>query len=389
MVSSGHELVSYGGPSSAGSANLPSETTTQPGSDNITPSGDAMLHPSGDLLIYHNEFTIPLLLCSKAFALLCKPWAKMVEYRMVMGSEESKEDERMKIDLSDDDPIALSILLYISHLRFEMVPSFLSLKQLFALSVLTDKYEATRMVRPWIAHWLSIWNFASMETKVANVWIAWEFGLLGDFERIATALVLDAEIKDDSDSLFYNSKELPGEVPPGLIESALEVRRKVIGQLLDIAYAYLDRCRLPPPPVYTSTFTTAPFRSGFCQTSAGTHACHVSMCGSLLLGLQEIGLYTRRDTAPCNLSINKLATALQGLKIFHFSLASPGVHAGCDPIPELKRKVKEVLANIPSAVTTAHAAHIQRQKKLLGGDKTCPPLLVPFQVASRLFSHTR
>lgn len=217
MVSSGHELVSYGGPSSAGSANLPSETTTQPGSDNITPSGDAMLHPSGDLLIYHNEFTIPLLLCSKAFALLCKPWAKMVEYRMVMGSEESKEDERMKIDLSDDDPIALSILLYISHLRFEMVPSFLSLKQLFALSVLTDKYEATRMVRPWIAHWLSIWNIASMETKVANVWIAWEFGLLEDFERIATALVLDAEIKDDSDSLFYNSKELPGEVPPGLI----------------------------------------------------------------------------------------------------------------------------------------------------------------------------
>jgi hypothetical protein len=143
-------------------------------------------------------------------------------------------------------------------------------------------------------------------------------------------------------------------------ESALEVRRTVIEQLLDIAYHYLDRCRLPMTVPGLFGQQLAPI---FCKAKVDQNACHVSICGSLLLGLQSIGISRPRTSTPFKGSIKGLGVALQSIKIFHFS--SFGVHASCDPTAEIRWKVKEILRTIPSSVTAAQEAHLSGRSKLL------------------------
>jgi hypothetical protein len=125
--------------------------------------------------------------------------------------------EPSELNLTGDDSSALSILLYIAHLHFDMLPTTLSLEQLLVLAVITNKYEATRAVRPFLQNWLPVWTNASAQRQISSIWIAWEFGLLEDFKRAAAALVMNAEIKDDPKSLIYNWKELSEYCPPDLI----------------------------------------------------------------------------------------------------------------------------------------------------------------------------
>src|SRR4051794_19273983 len=59
------------------------------------------------------------------------------------------------IPLLEDDIEALSIILYIAHLRFDKVPSGLEFDQFLSIAVLTDKYQATHLVRLWLLNWIN------------------------------------------------------------------------------------------------------------------------------------------------------------------------------------------------------------------------------------------
>ncbi|KAF2135482.1 uncharacterized protein K452DRAFT_195140, partial [Aplosporella prunicola CBS 121167] len=95
----------------------------------------------------------------------------------------------------EDNPEALALLLNIAHLRFTEVPTKIDFKLLVHLAILTDKYGATKCIRPWIKKWMDdlehLIHFSGHEEWL---WIAWEYGNLEQFERILTRLFRDVEV---------------------------------------------------------------------------------------------------------------------------------------------------------------------------------------------------
>jgi hypothetical protein len=94
------------------------------------------------------------------------------------------------VELPEDNPAVMAIILNIIHSRFELLTPFdvqIPLPQLYELAVLTDKYDLTRVIRPWANSWLRPLNDQYPPGWIAykrdvpthldrQLWIAWELG---------------------------------------------------------------------------------------------------------------------------------------------------------------------------------------------------------------------
>lgn len=69
-----------------------------------------------------------------------------MKYYSILGRK--ARNGLLEIDFRDNNAIALEILLNIAYLRFKKIPNKLEYRQLLALSILTDKYQATPLIIP-------------------------------------------------------------------------------------------------------------------------------------------------------------------------------------------------------------------------------------------------
>ena len=112
----------------------------------------------------------------------------------------------------------MEIILNIAHLKFEKIPFTLELEEMVSLAVLTDKYGATKIVRPWIPSWTAhLKQYVKKPGFEQFLWIAWEFGMSEEFNRIAAGIVLQAGVTGDGTELVMDDKILHDRIPPGLI----------------------------------------------------------------------------------------------------------------------------------------------------------------------------
>jgi hypothetical protein len=122
------------------------------------------------------------------------------------------------IPLPEDDLESLSTILYIARLRFDKVPSQLEFHQLLSIAVLTDKYQATHIVRPWLPAWIKhLEHLVGQDGYEEWLWIAWEFGLADFFERVANRLVLESGTNANEQCLTTSGKPLDQNMPPDVI----------------------------------------------------------------------------------------------------------------------------------------------------------------------------
>jgi hypothetical protein len=159
-----------------------------------------------------------LVVSSKTMSLISDPWNAM------LGPEgsfcEALHGQSMLIPLPEDDLEALSIILHIAHLQFDKVPSRLEFNQLLSVAILTDKYQATQIVRPWLLTWVKhLEHLVDKEGYEEWLWIAWEFGISDVFERVASRLVLESRTNSDKQCLTANGKVLIENMPPDIIGS--------------------------------------------------------------------------------------------------------------------------------------------------------------------------
>ncbi|KJX93774.1 hypothetical protein TI39_contig4258g00010 [Zymoseptoria brevis] len=313
---------------------------------------EVTIDPAGDAIIVakDGDGARTFIISSKAFSLVSEPWSAMVKYRTTMGPPATTQ--RMEFTLEDDDVSALELLLRIAHLQFRAVSPLIDLRGLLELSVLTDKYQATEVVRPWLKGWLEeSWEKADDRAKIEHIWIAWEYGLLEELERLVAILVLEAETSKNSTILLHDGKILTDHLPPGLFDSILAARASVMTKIVKIIKPSLNRC------------TTAGNLIRFCK--AHDPVCDAAICGSLIISLQDLHFYPRMVSDTLTTSVYKLASASQGL-ILHTLKSEDGSHADCDFSAKVRDKVSAVLAeSMPSAVTDAHRTHILCQKNLL------------------------
>ncbi|KAK8112319.1 uncharacterized protein PG998_008776 [Apiospora kogelbergensis] len=87
--------------------------------------------------------------CSRALARASPVWRKM----LYGGFAESKpKDGDWIVELPDDDVPAIEFFLSAIHARFDKIPAFDSLPDLswlYMVSVVADKYDTIRFLRPW------------------------------------------------------------------------------------------------------------------------------------------------------------------------------------------------------------------------------------------------
>ena len=115
-----------------------------------------------DLIIQLNticDLEADYLVSRAALALASPVFAKMVDAESPFPSiKERKQSDGTvckHLDIFDDDPDALLVLLRAIHLKFDMVPTGqLAFTKLLALTKLVDKYDCARIILPWQNCWI-------------------------------------------------------------------------------------------------------------------------------------------------------------------------------------------------------------------------------------------
>lgn len=122
------------------------------------------------------------LVCSKTLSRASKPFKAML-YGPFTESKHNQNDHTSAwtVRLPEDDPKAFAMLMNIIHNKFNLVPSLINRDDLFHISVLTNKYDMTEVLRPWAQRWIlalsdsldgADWGWRDER----YLWIAWELG---------------------------------------------------------------------------------------------------------------------------------------------------------------------------------------------------------------------
>lgn len=162
---------------------------------------------------------------SKAMSLFCNPWKRM--FAGNFKEAQVGEDGMKEVSLPEDDPNALTIMLNVAHLRFHKLPKEpLSFEALRDLIVLSNKYCATILFKPWIDMWSDYLRCpGELEYQYGQeelLFVYWELGQEEKLQDLAITLARTVEISADGKCVNKKGKVLdPDEgicyFPPGLL----------------------------------------------------------------------------------------------------------------------------------------------------------------------------
>ena len=120
-------------------------------------SGDVeVFDPRGDLrLIVGTEpDQVSFQVCSRALARSSPYWETMLYGPFVEGQAQQHEGSKWVTRLPDDRPEGLRILCFAVHGKFDALPGEMTQDELLDLTVLAEKYDMIRSLRPFWKNWL-------------------------------------------------------------------------------------------------------------------------------------------------------------------------------------------------------------------------------------------
>lgn len=146
--------------------------------------------------IHQHTSAVIFVVDSKAVCRATKACDKMLHGGSAESSTHRHPAYDQEVLCPEDEPDAMEIILDIAHSRFDRVRSgkaILSngLALMYNLMVLSDKYDLTKLFRPWARGWvralsspvlrpIDYWPYRSLERRV---WIFWELGHEEHFYR--------------------------------------------------------------------------------------------------------------------------------------------------------------------------------------------------------------
>lgn len=331
-------------------------------------SGFPVLLGSGDLQI-HVTYSNQSLIWSGFSSSLCQAspvWNKMLSPPFQqLTRKEGVDDYGMRekrINLQGDSGEALLILLRVAHCQFSLLPSEIEFETILEMAVLCDRYDCVELVKPWLDSWLV--NEQSECYKPGQegwLFIAWVFGRKKFLQGMAKKLMGEMTFNDDGEGLTSTGETFPALMPPDimgmlphflskprlesflltqllLLESIISIRQATIKELLKVTYDYFD------------LFLK---EDSVCCQSSSRKACNALMCGSLVIGLHELGLWPRKSPDTINLSVQDLASKLTSLVIWTYPSNNCKNHYNCGST-SLSDRIKSTLQFIPNPVFDRH-----------------------------------
>ncbi|KAE9572328.1 hypothetical protein CGMCC3_g11745 [Colletotrichum fructicola] len=220
------------------------------------PNGDLYLHVGAGV----EKKTKTYFVCSKALARASTVFRKML-YGGFAESGHSDADHGWTVDLPEDRQQPMEMMLNIVHGAFEKVPEKIELTELYTFLVVTEKYDATNITRPWAKGWME-----GVKTSMQNpllLGVAYELGDYQTFNAMAMKIATECHLDHEEDLVFgfagenresytYKLKNLDCLIPDGLLDDAASIRKTLLIAMLDPylnLYGALkggDRCMSSP-----------------------------------------------------------------------------------------------------------------------------------------------
>lgn len=157
--------------------------------------------PRGDLTLHvaENDTTYEFVVCSRTLAR-----SSSVFCRMLYGgfAESNSTENKWIVNLPDDLPLPLFLILYIIHGLVDDLPKVLGQDELYEVLVVTEKYDMTKVLWPCASAWFT--PFKKVESIVGNetlFWISWELGQKDVFSRFAKELMFNVGINAEGELL--------------------------------------------------------------------------------------------------------------------------------------------------------------------------------------------
>ncbi|KAF9878376.1 hypothetical protein CkaCkLH20_03868 [Colletotrichum karsti] len=249
----------------------------------VDDDGDLSLHvgPEGKTATY--------VVCAKTLARHSPIFRRM----LFGGFKESKplDGSDWVIELPEDSPEGFKIFLDMVHGWFGRVPEELSLDQLVDVLIITEKYDATAITRPWARGWLK-----AVEDSTSGFGLlcaAWELGDMATFEKMILKIIDEAECSaDESRRLIYDgyyADEIKYLEPPGLFEAIKELRSALVAAHM-----------APYVEIYDVLAKPGGSKLPFCPLTdeKAWRTCDNLVLGSLIMGLMRSNVnITAKDPA--------------------------------------------------------------------------------------------
>ncbi|KAK1981485.1 hypothetical protein LZ30DRAFT_592637 [Colletotrichum cereale] len=174
----------------------------------VAPSELVVYDKDGDLIICVGPESRRYRIDSKTLSRSSPVFKKM----LFGGFAESRPSDGgdWTVDLPDDDSTSMDIMLNIVHGAFEFVPEYLSLKHLYSLLALTEKYDATRLLRPWARAWIQNEAIKDQTGEPELLSVAWEMGDSGLFYQMVDIIANECHINDKGNVIYGRRERIHG-----------------------------------------------------------------------------------------------------------------------------------------------------------------------------------
>ncbi|KAI1486911.1 hypothetical protein F5X96DRAFT_652594 [Biscogniauxia mediterranea] len=342
-----------------------------------------VLDPDGDLsfLVGHNqpeaswglmtEEPIIFVVCSRTVSRASPVWKTLV-YGVFAESKRpnTSNSSEWLIELPEDNPKAMSTILNIIHSRFENLPRIsdsINVVDLYHLTVLTDKYDLTTVLRPWATSWMQSLHdsndyganppsHASANLR-RHLWIAWELGDLDHLRKAAKEMILT----DTGDI----SRSKPGDITsnltshildiPGLEDMVRKERLRGIKSLLKPFKDLIDRLlQQPDTPGHKTVCSTIDY-------FGSSKNCDAAMLGVVIRSLSWAGLWPIPETSLFLGSMRDLATKLKFL-----DTKSCFPNHSFQPMRDLNAQIDKQISDLEVQLAESQLRHIENQAKKSG-----------------------
>ncbi|KAL2874413.1 hypothetical protein SGCOL_010393 [Colletotrichum sp. CLE4] len=285
-------------------------------------NGDLRLSVGGDVEDHPQDFVV----CSRALG-RSSPVLKAMLFGRFLESRPLEGAGEWSVDLPEDSPEAMEIVLNIVHGHFNLVPEKLPLMRLYNVLTITEKYDMTVIVRPWARSWM---QGVKHQTDNAHLLcVAWELGDTEVFETMYKKITYESMIDLQGRVVFGHLARIwkPGPEgynfplekivylrPPEVFETIAKHRQALVSAYLDhfvLLYRCLkDGCR---------------YMKGYYHSSPDAEECNSMLLGSLVRCLAK-GKVDITLPNPCESyrgNVESLEKAIGAVKLLTVHKPSP------------------------------------------------------------------
>ncbi|KAI0173108.1 hypothetical protein GGR52DRAFT_373243 [Hypoxylon sp. FL1284] len=333
-----------------------------------------VIDAEGDLcLTVGDRDAVTFVVSSQTVARACPVWEGLLFGDIANPVQPGRDsNEKLNLNLPNDDPGPMKIILDIIHSRSDQVPigvtesaalinmgRRMSFDNLYLLTVLTSKYDLTRHLNPWCGLWLldTTTNELLRRETEHLCWIYWELGylqmflgVLRDITRNCAKIGGKLKWHSDGPELFSSVYE-----PPDMYRLVDRYRNYAIKDMLQPVTDVVEKLLQPDHPL------SGDYQArGICQDSHENGKCEISMLESIVGSLSQRALWPLPKPEDVQVSAFQLAARLRSL-----DTTSKIGHA-CQAIPNIRERINAVLSNINFQLPEEHLLHLTAQAEKTG-----------------------